>query len=752
MQKLLSHISPNQQTILIIIGLPLILLALGLWQLTRAPSAADIAAQVAQMETSVAQLRELARTKGPMASVKLSDGRSYGVQLLISRGEKEIERIKGTVTWEQTLPGWFARLTAACGGAALLLSGLVLLHIRRMGAQALKSRAKLLREFQTEQKFLPWFLGSFAVLLFTAAVCGLGFEVLRFATSRFAISGELSRNDMKLIFLGGLSVLIPALMGLQVVWNIIKASRAVFQLSTLTIMGRAVSEQDAPILWNFVRGVAGRVNAEVPDTIVVGLNKCFFVTEGPVKLSTGTELPRGRLLYLPIPFMAFMSKPEVATVIGHELAHFTGDDTEYSQRFSPIYSTAVNNIVAVREVGRDKFEYWMLRPISMLGEYFLRAFNEAVQYWSRQRELAADKVGAHVASPEAMALALIRVSVIAPRINEALSNCWREGGHGEGVLTETRRLVAEQGLGDPAEHLEDAQAHPTDSHPTTRQRVEALGVQITPPLLEHCRNLRGNDLLIELGLEADEDNPMAPATGGVSDDAVPVTNALEAEFSSAAQSERDEHVTYLLQLSAETPANDIPIQEGVPYARLMIVLGLAAIISPWLFAGPGLLILLSNPAVPVEPWLRVGATEFAIAAVTIAAFTAGGLLLLAGRSYLLKRCIRPVVTLTANGLLFADLASPVPWPQIENYRIEIIVNYIIPHTTLTLTLAEGYELPSFKGDRRVRYGEKKRQIYFSFLGLTGISMHDFAERINIYRRAVFARAELEKIGMRMKCA
>lgn len=715
MQKILSFISPNKQTVLVIIGLPLILLAVGLWQLSRVPTAANKTAEIAQLEATAAQLREIARTRGQFTAIKGSDGKSYSVQLLIGRVEKNIESVKSSTLWDQTLPAWLARLTAACAAAAAILGALVLLHIRRMGSQALKSRAKLLREFQVGQKFLPWFLTLFAILLFTAAVCGLGYEVVRYAAS-----GELSKNDMKLVGAGGIFVLLLAGMGVRVVWNLLRASRAVFKQGTLTIMGRAVSEQEAPHVWSFVRDLAGRVRAEVPDTIVVGLNECFFVTEGPVELSSGVALPRGRVLYLPLPYMAFMSRQEVAAVIGHELAHFTGDDTEYSQKFSPIYSTAVNNLVAVHQASGDEFGHWLARPVMMLGEFFLRSFNEAVQYWSRQRELAADQMGARVASREAAALALIRVSVIAPRINEALRNCWREGGHGEGVLTETRRIVAEKGLGDPREHLEDAQAHPTDSHPTTRQRIEALGVQITQPLLDHCADPRGNELLIDLGLEADNDGPVPDAAGGTG--AAPLANALEAEFSSAAENERNEYITFLRQLAAETLNHNLPIQEGARYeGGLLILVGLGAIIGPFLVAGT-----------PVH---------------IIGAFIAGGVLALSGGLFLLRRRMRPVMTLTADGLLFADLKREVPWIVISEASVHVTETYGASNTTLTLTLTEGYDPPPFKGDRRVKFKKKKRQIYFAFLGLTGITADKFAEYIGIYRRSALARAELEKLGV-----
>jgi len=65
-----------------------------------------------------------------------------------------------------------------------------------------------------------------------------------------------------------------------------------------------------------------------------------------------------------------------------------------------------------------------------------------------------------------------------------------------------RRLVDERGLPDPREHLEDHQAHPLDTHPPLRARLQALGISITPELIVRARDTRPTRLLAELGLEA----------------------------------------------------------------------------------------------------------------------------------------------------------------------------------------------------------------------------------------------------------
>ncbi|MFD2022059.1 M48 family metalloprotease [Pseudocitrobacter faecalis] len=43
----------------------------------------------------------------------------------------------------------------------------------------------------------------------------------------------------------------------------------------------------------------------------------------------------GNTLYLPLTYLSLLNEAEIAAVVGHELGHFTGEDTQYSLRFAP---------------------------------------------------------------------------------------------------------------------------------------------------------------------------------------------------------------------------------------------------------------------------------------------------------------------------------------------------------------------------------------------------------------------------------
>lgn len=115
----------------------------------------------------------------------------------------------------------------------------------------------------------------------------------------------------------------------------------------------------------------------------------------------------------------------------------------------------------------------------------MERFHLAVRHWSRVREFGADAAGAGVTSPEASVRALLRSGALAPRIAETLAAAAEapDAAPPDLVAAMLDRVVA-RGLDDPARHIEAEQAHPTDTHPPTRERIAALGQTIDAGLLD----------------------------------------------------------------------------------------------------------------------------------------------------------------------------------------------------------------------------------------------------------------------------
>ncbi|MGY0505242.1 M48 family metallopeptidase [Luteimonas sp. e5] len=404
---------------------------------------------------------------------------------------------------------WLPPLTLLLGVAAIGVFLLALWGLRRATRQALHSRARLLQAFDAGRCWLPVFLLVQTSLVFFGLIGLSSFEALRLVDA-----GDLGRGPLRAIGVLALCALALLWMWLLIVRDMLRLSLRRTQPEPIRIMGQALTRDAAPALWRYVERLAGQLATRPPDAVLVGLNEGFFVTEHPVALVSGKPVPPGRVLYLPLPYVAFMARDEVSAVIGHELAHFHGEDTEYSLRFAPVYRAAVDSILAITNEHDDNDGGWrelLSRPATRFGKWFLSEFDHAVQHWSRQRELAADAFGTRVAGRQAVASALLRISALHAVVEAALQhNREAPPGRHEGVLTLVRRWVAEHGPDDPATHLGERQAHPLDTHPPLAQRLQALGVAIDAHLLQRALDRNESGLLAELGLEAAPGNAAAP--------------------------------------------------------------------------------------------------------------------------------------------------------------------------------------------------------------------------------------------------
>ena len=397
------------------------------------------------------------------------------------------------------------QVTLALGLLPLMMGAYIALRIRRMALIARRSRDALLHSFTLGIRRLPWWYISFSFLLLVvgaSSIAAAGSLVFEFFSLQYGARPVIDNTGdiMMVVFMivtGGACGFYLLLMVLSIrgFVRIRRAVRAAFVPEPLEIMGRSVSESEAPVLWSLVRDVAARIGSVMPDRIMIGLNECFFVTENSVAVTGGQTLAKRRTLYLPLTYLAFMKRREVEAVIGHELGHFMGEDGKYSIQFAPIYHRASSSLIAAHSVDRSG------KTAPGIPEYFMSSFHEAVRYWSRLRELAADQIGAKVAGAEAIASSLLRIAALSPRVNEALQICRRGGAEAKGgVLSQLGRLIAESGTADPNVDMGDQQPHPFDSHPPTRQRIAAVGVEVTPQLLQGARDAQPSMLLAELKL------------------------------------------------------------------------------------------------------------------------------------------------------------------------------------------------------------------------------------------------------------
>ncbi len=621
-----------------------------------------------------------------------------------------------------SLPGGFmlsrasvARFLAGFGLvsalAALAVGSWSLWDIRRAGRKARESREALLREFRRGLARLPWRLGALGAFLALALTAVVACFVLLFLWPHLNFH---RRVDFYLIAMAGLALLAWLYFGVKLIVNIHRMSRLLLEIEPLTVPGRRVAEAEAPQLWAMVASLAEKIGTEPPRHLAAGLEGGCFVTEHPALLAEAEEPLAGRLLYLSLADLAFLTRLEAEAVIGHELAHFAGEDTEYSRHFGPIHARVAANLAAVHlaEAGEDGPGVSSLagKPTRLLGEFFLQAFHQAVGHWSRERELAADRRGAAVADPAAQGRALLKISLLRPLIGRVLAEGWESGAAWRGdVLARLTRLAEEQGGSDPAALLGASTAHPTDSHPPTRQRLEALGLEATAEFLESVARMRPTGLLRELGLEID-----SSGEGAVRG----LTATLEGDLARRALEHAEAEESLLRGLAAEG------VERREFYEGVRGLVGAAGLLGLGGLAA-GIFMLVNGKMPPLAGY-------GALAAAT---------LLFAFARYMWKRRLRPFIVFTAEGFLVADLAEPIPWTAIAEFQTLNING----SPMIIFTFAPDYEPPPFRKDGRSSYKPAKRQLTCSANALKApLKPEEFQRELIAYFQAAIARAELKR--------
>ena len=687
--------------------LPLAMLALGVWEGQRA--AADLEAVTRDRDRAAKTVALLEARPAPaqgridMGAQFRRNGRSYVGPLALSQAREALEDAESAVTVSR-IRGQLPPVTMVSGGLAAALSALALLTAALAGWAGRSSRDALVRGFSLVRRSLPGVLGAQVVLIALAVVTITGFEALAILEA-----GDLSAGGAKLL---GLAVVLIGgslwVAGKGVIQ--LRRSLALFTPDPLPILGRPVSPEEAPGLWRLLEDLATRLGALRPDHVVVGLTGGFFVSSGPKVLEPGLAPLAGRTLYLPLPFLPLLREDEVAAIIGHELAHFSGGDTEYSLRFVPIYAGVSRSLDAVVLAGADGngSVSLLLRPALRLGLFVMDQFHHAVRHWSRLREFAADAAGAGVTSPEAAAGALLRTAAAHPRIQEVLQAAAEAPARASpDLVAATLHHAAQRGLDDPGAHLEEQQPHPTDTHPPTRQRIAALGREPDAALLAEAAAPPPQDALSRLAA---------------------LFAAPEALCRAATED-------FLLVLRRDAQA----YREDLEAAAAGVAPGETVLREN---TRPGALFLLGFGGLLLAAILFVMAVEvpgFRLAEKQVVSAAAGALalvFLLAGW-WVLRRHDRPFLLLRPDELAIPGLDRPIAWKHVADLDMTLDRGALVTRLLLPPEAPLPYRLPG--APRRVKLDAKRRIVTFTAGLPRRMKPQDFADLIGQYRRADLAR-------------
>jgi Zn-dependent protease with chaperone function len=258
------------------------------------------------------------------------------------------------------------------------------------------------------------------------------------------------------------------------------AFRAVRRATTI-VVGKEQDLAKAPVLKDFLKDLTAQVGTAMPNHIVLGLNPNFFVTEANVICLDGTLT--GRTLYISLPLARLLTRTELASVLGHELGHYKGRDTEFSRRFYPIYRGTAESVAGLlHSAGQGTRSIALLPAICTLG-YFYQSFAASEAKLGRSRELAADAVGAEITSPRTVGTALLKVCAFAPlwdHVYDDMREALSEGKQFVNLSARWASIIS--GINDSSLLAGiDARklSHPTDSHPPLGVRLDALGLSVS---------------------------------------------------------------------------------------------------------------------------------------------------------------------------------------------------------------------------------------------------------------------------------
>ncbi|SHJ89521.1 Zn-dependent protease with chaperone function [Roseomonas rosea] len=686
--------------------LPLALLGLGLWEQQRGASDEEaMELQRGQAAKAVALLE--ARPAQPDGRPDFGarfrrNGHTYVGPLALSEARDALDDAESALALSRARR-YLPPVVAACAGVAAGLSVLALLAATLLVRAGRRSRDALVRGFSLVRRVLPPMMGTQVVLVAIGVVAAVAFEA-----SAILEAGNLSSGGAKLLGIAAIAI------GASL-WT---AGKAVVQLrrtvglftpDPLSIMGRPVTREEAPGLWRMLDELATRLGALLPDNVVVGLTGGFFVSSGAKVLEPGGGTLAGRTLYLPLPFLPLLREDEVATIIGHELAHFSGGDTEYSLRFLPIYAGVGRSLdaVALAGMGGDGSISPLTRPALKLGVFVMDQFHHAVRHWSRLREFAADAAGAKVTSADAAARALLRTAAAYPRVDETLERAFRAPDAAPADLVAAALHHAEErGLVDPTGHLEETQPHPTDTHPPTRQRLAALGREPGPELLAEAAAAPPPEAISRLAKYFAEPDSLC--------------RAASADFLRAARDNAREAHQALEAAASEVAEEPVALHENTRGGAI------------FLFVFGGLLVAGALTVLAVD----VPGTDASGKMIAAGAGGGLGLLFIGFGVPLLRRGDKPFAILRQESIHISGLDRPILWEHVADLDITLDGGRLVTRILLPPEAPFPARLPR---GRRVKLDPKRRILSFAASPPRHLKVQGFADLIGRYRQADAAR-------------
>ena len=241
----------------------------------------------------------------------------------------------------------------------------------------------------------------------------------------------------------------------------------------MPLKGHILKSDEAPLLYSEIKSLCEKLKTNPPDNIVLGIDDNFFVTENPV--SVDDKILSGRTLFSSLLHLEKLSRTEASAIFAHEMAHFSGQDTWYSKKTSPMLTRCSMYFDILTQS-------LITLPVFFFVSGFYSLFELSFSKISREREKRADALAAKLLSGKDLANALGKFVLYSKFRAQVENDIFSKEEKVQKInLLETITVGFLSFLkkdDSDEEFLNNTIAHPFDSHPPLAQRIKEVGVSL----------------------------------------------------------------------------------------------------------------------------------------------------------------------------------------------------------------------------------------------------------------------------------
>lgn len=289
--------------------------------------------------------------------------------------------------------------------------------------------------------------------------------------------------------------------GLGAIQIILSIVNKFTKVSSMKVHGFTITEQDQPELFKLIKSVSKKINSIFPDNVILTSERDFFVSSSNLRLYNHKydKKIKGNSLCIPLLVFKVLTKDELTGIIGHELAHFSGKDTQYSIKYSKIAGSLKKIFKEFKRLLKATLYYEGLEyGLFVIYRFFLLMILFPIIFLhdnlikknilnSKNKELRADKIGSSVCEKKKSFISgLCKFCIYSNIWGSAESEIFnkRKSVKTKKTLTRefTKLLDDYYANFNPEKDLNNIMIfemlHPSDTHPSIHARAENLNIDV----------------------------------------------------------------------------------------------------------------------------------------------------------------------------------------------------------------------------------------------------------------------------------